>query len=257
MLKLLNANELAEIQNFCRNSIIGTRICSYALAYGFDKSFLMFWGDKDEYGFITIVAKFDSTMSILTTNKTDFDELAEFIDIIGTDEIITDDVTAEYLRFFDYGTKQGFIFNSDINTPIITDDPSEDDFREIYNLICTAIPHSFTKTKEAYLSFLSDFVFRANRGYAKAKCIKNNGKVVACALTSAQSDSSALLSGIACGEEYRKYGYGRQVVMSLTYDLTRENKKVYVIALNESAEGFYKHIGFKECEKIALIKRKV
>jgi len=257
MLKLLDGNELGEIQEFCRNSIIGTRIYSYALTYGFDKNFLMFWGDKGGSGFKTIVAKFDNSMSILSTDRTDFDELKEFIGIIGADEIITDKAAAEQLGFYGFDTKQGFIFNSDIDSLFVADKPNEDDFREIYNLISTAIPDSFENKKDAYLSFLSDFTYRANRGYAKAECIKNNGKVVACALTSAQSDNAALLSGIACDEEYRKYGYGKIVVLSLTEKLLKENKKVFVIALNKSAEGFYKHIGFKECKKIAFIKRKV
>ena len=42
----------------------------------------------------------------------------------------------------------------------------------------------------------------------------------------------------------------------LIRQLENENKTVYVIALNESAEGFYKHIGFEEVEKIAFIERK-
>lgn len=257
MLKLLDSNDLSEIQKFCRNSIIGTRICSYALSYGFDKSFLMFWGDKAENGFITVVAKFENTISILATDRTDLDELRGFINIIGSDEIITEKACAEQLGFYGFDTKQGFIFDSDIGCSFDTEEPQEDDFRDIYNLISTAISDSFNNTKDAYLSFLSDFTYRANRGYAKAKCIKNNGKVVACALSSAQSNTSALLSGIACREECRRYGYGKQVVLSLTNDFIKENKKVFVIALNESAEGFYKHIGFRVCEKIAFIKRKV
>ena len=32
--------------------------------------------------------------------------------------------------------------------------------------------------------------------------------------------------------------------MSIVDELIKENKKVYVIALNESAQGFYEHLGF-------------
>lgn len=257
MLKLLDENELSEIQKICQNSIIGTRICSYALSYGFNKSFLMFWGDIKDEGPVTIVAKFDNTMSILTTNETDFEELSEFIEIIDADEIVTDERTAFCLNLNESDTKQGFMYSGYTELPLIAEEPDVDDFREIYNLISIAIPGAFINTREAYLSFLSDFTYRANRGFAKAVCIKNCGKVVACALTSAESESCALLSGIACSESYRKYGYGKQVVLSLAQHFIRENKKAYVIALNESAEGFYKHIGFRECEKIAFIKRKV
>ena len=37
-------------------------------------------------------------------------------------------------------------------------------------------------------------------------------------------------------------------------ELINKNKKVFVIALNESAQGFYEHLGFEYYDDIARIK---
>jgi len=44
-------------------------------------------------------------------------------------------------------------------------------------------------------------------------------------------------------------------VLSIVERLLADKKTPYVIALNESAEGFYEHIGFIQREKIAFCER--
>ena len=56
-------------------------------------------------------------------------------------------------------------------------DLSENYYRECYSLISENIPDSFSDTEEAYLSFLSDFMFRQRRGLARIKGYTEDGKV--------------------------------------------------------------------------------
>ena len=91
---------------------------------------------------------------------------------------------------------------------------------------------------------------------ARAKGVFQDNELISCALTSAETENSSLLSGVACIKTKRQQGAGKRVVLSLANELQSENKKVYVIALNESAKGFYEHIGFKEFEKIYYFGRK-
>ena len=97
------------------------------------------------------------------------------------------------------------------------------------------------------------FTYRQSRGYATAKCIRHDNSIVACALTASQSETDVLLSGIACDKNYRNFGYGKRIVLNLAQEFHNSGKNVFVIALNSSAEEFYKHIGFTECAKIAFI----
>lgn len=253
MLKLLCEKDLSAILGFCQNSILGARIACYALSYGFDKDFLMFWGEESKIGFNCIVSKFDGNVTVLANDCADFCEIAEFLSIVGANSITTDEETALKLGYENFAVKTGFCYKPCDFYCKEVQNASEADIKEIYTLISQSIPDSFENTKEAYLSFLSDFTYRQKRGYATARCIRADKKVVACALTAAQSNTDALLSGIACEENYRKFGYGKKIVLSTAAELSKKGKNIFVIALNSSAEGFYKHIGFDECEKIAII----
>ena len=150
--------------------------------------------------------------------------------------------------------KRGYRFNGDAS------DEScyaleEDDYRKAYNIIAAEIPDSFSNEKEAYLSFLSDFTFRKRRELARGVCTHFEGALSSVALTSAETENAAIISGVACDRQLQKKGLGKKTVLSLVKILSDNNKDAYVIALNESAEGFYEHIGFKEVEKIAFIER--
>lgn len=254
MLKLLTENDLQKLLSFCNNNILGTRISCYALCYGFDKDYLMFWADNE---FNCILAKFENSLTILSNSSVDVVELREFIDIIGADTIMSNEHIAKALKYSEFEVKKGFKYIGEQNSYTVADDISESDLKEIYKLISKAIPNTFEDSKDAYLAFLSDFTYRQRRGCATGKCIHVDGKAVSSAITSAQSASSALISGVACDEKYRKYGYGKSTVLSLADELKTVGKNVFVIALNSTAEGFYEHIGFAECEKIAFVERKV
>lgn len=252
MLKILEKDDLEKLLKFCRAGILSTRISCYALSYGFDRDFLTFWGNNDSEEFNCIVAKFENNITVCADEDADFDELSEFLSVIGYDTLTCSQKVAERLGFTDFTVKNGFVYSGEI-TFLDTENASESDINAIYNLISDAIPDSFPRDKESYLNFLSDFTFRQRRGYARAKCIHCDGKVVSSAITSAESENSAVISGVACDENYRKYGFGKKTVLSLASELKKEKSNVYVIALGSSAEGFYKHIGFCECEKIAFI----
>ena len=50
-------------------------------------------------------------------------------------------------------------------------------------------------------------------------------------------------------------GYGKKTVLTLANELLKEGKRVYVIALNDSAKEFYKKIGFSECITVGYTER--
>ena len=253
MLRILDSNDLDTVKKLSAGSILGTRICCYAQCYGFDKSFVDFWAGDG-----VLVARFENAFTIIADADADFDEIREFIDIIGAGEIITDEKTAAAIGFSDVHIKSGYKF---VGGGLICTDVTElaeGYISELYDIISDAIPDSFKKDKNSYLCFLSDYMYRKSRGYSRAYgVIDGCNKLVSTAITSSETDFSAIISGVACVEEYRKCGYSKKTVLTLSELIKKENKNVYVIALNDSAKGFYEHIGFEECEKIAYISKKV
>lgn len=251
MLKILDNDDLETVKELSEGSVLGARILCYALCYGFDKSFIDYWA-----GVGVLIVRFDNTLTIRAYPDADYDELREFIDIIGATDIVTDENTATALSLNYICVKSGYRFSGD---SIVYENVSyvdEDNMSDLYDIISESIPDSFCKDRNSYLSFLSDYMYRRNRGYSRAVGVFNSEKLVSTAITSAETDDSAIISGVACKKEYRKYGYGKSTVLTLASLLNKENKTVYVIALNDSAKGFYEHIGFEECEKIAYYKSK-
>ena len=170
--------------------------------------------------------------------------------ILSVQSMMTDHTSAARLPFPVEQQKQAFCFlNSTETDPVLNDAP----MREIYNLISTSIPGSFHDGEEAYLRFLSDFTFRRSRGFARLKAIMREGHVCASALTAAECEASAVISGVACAEHWRGRGIGKAVVSALAHELASENKRVNVIALNDSAGAFYRRIGFLPTEMITWL----
>ncbi len=251
MFKIATQENLEAILKFCDGDLLGTRIGCYCLAYGFGRDFLNIWIDDD---MTTVIAKFYDSITLKSVSS-DVAEISEFISMIGYSSLDVDADTFRRLEL-EYGDiKRAYIFKG-ITAECTAEEISEENYKTLYGLVCENISGSFENSKEAYLSFLSDFTFRKRRGLARSKGILSEGKLVSCVITSAETDSCALLSAVASDKIVRGKGYGKKTVLSAVSELKNENKKVFVIALNESAQSFYEHIGFEYYTDICHIERK-
>lgn len=258
MLRIKSADkkDIPHIYDFCSECLLGTRIICQINAYGLDKVFFSVWlCTDDEEKVLGVICKFDDSVTLICTEEADSEDIRTFLDMIGCGTISCTFETAVKLKFENPTTKNAYIYKGAYDGGICGE-LNEDNYKSAYTLISKSIPDSFSDDEEAYLSFLSDFTYRKRRGMARIKGFTENGRVISCALTSAETENASLISGVACDPSQRKSGLGKKTVLSLAEELRKENKSVYVIALNESAEGFYEHIGFKFNEKISFIERK-
>lgn len=254
MLKLADKSKADIIRSFCGNSLPGAYIACRMDCYGFGFDFLSFWLSENGGEVDCVVSSMDNCAVVLTNENTDFEELRQFIDVLGFSSVMMTSQAAQKCGFENYETKNSFVYSSESRDNYMAQDDA--DLKKLYELISASIPGSFENSSYAYLNFLSDYTFRKNRGRARLKALKDENTVLSCALTSAETDSAAIISGVACSEKSRGKGFGKQTVLSLAEELSLENKAVYVIALNKSAEDFYRKIGFKDYETIAEIERK-
>ena len=250
MLKLATETDLDTILEFCGGDLLGTRIGCYCLAYGFDRDFLNVWVGGSDDGISAVVAKFYDSITV----KADGDNLAEiseFISMLGFTNLETSLEICEKLAFKPDVIKKSYIFSGKAEN-MYAKDLGEEHYKTLYKLVSENIPGSFSDDKEAYLAFLSDFTFRKHRNLARAKGVILDGKLASSVITSAEMPGNALISAVASDEEIRGKGLGKSTVLSMVSELQNENKNVFVIALNESAEGFYEHLGFEFYKNIAI-----
>jgi hypothetical protein len=252
MLKLAESNDLKSIISFCEGILLGTRIGCYCLAYGFDRDFLNVWIDNCEGEINTVIAKFYDSMTVITSSD-NVDEIKEFILMMGFNSLETDVKICNKLSFKADSVKKAYIFDGGAES-FGAKDLGEEYYKALYDLVCENISGSFANSKEAYLSFVSDFTFRKSRSLARSKGFTVNDMLVSSVITSAETETCALLSAVASDISVRGKGYGKRTVLSMVDELLKENKMVFVIALNESAESFYEHLGFKFYGEIANIK---
>jgi len=254
MLKRATVSNLIEIKRLCQGSIIGTKILCYILAYGFDRDFLEVWIVENDGKTVGVFIRFYDDITLLVDKSADTEQISAFLQMFYFKTLMCHSFVNDALGFENSIIKVGYRFRGNADSPK-TDSLAENDIEKAYALISREIPGSFSSDIEAYLSFLSDFTFRQRRGLARGVCTHSDGNVSSVALTSSETDNAAIISGVACDRSLQKKGLGKRTVLSLAAALREENKTVYVIALNESAQGFYEHIGFERFENISFIER--
>ncbi len=255
MIISVNEINIEEVFAFCENSLLGTKISCQLKTYGIGRSFLNVWCCLDGNSVKAVISKFEDSITLIADDVIIYSEIKSFLDMIGFSSLCCSEALAKALEYEADDTKNAYIFSSGSDCSS-ADELTEEKYRCAYELICKNIPGSFEDSKNSYLSFLSDFTFRKRRGTARFKGTVIEGKVAACALTSAETDTAAIISGVACDSSFRMKGLGKRTVLALANELKKENKTVYVIALNKAAEGFYEHIGFKNTDRISFIERK-
>ena len=253
MLKAATNSDFARLCALCKNSVFGTYVICRAKAYGFERSFAEIFLCENDNGKLTgAVSVLDNNAVIVANEHCNFEELAFFVSSFGFASVLTDEATAKKCGFHGTEIKTVLCFDS-VGKDFQAD--SAADMKKVYELFCSCFPQSFSRDKNSYLSWLSDFTFRKNRGLSRLKAVSCGEAVCASAVTSAECCDGAVISAVACGMEYRKRGYGKAVTLSLANELKRENKTVYVISQDESTTHFYMKLGFRSCGSAAYIER--
>lgn len=253
MLNLAKKTDKIKIESFCKAYPLGVRISCQMNAYGFERDFLRIWFAENESGVVAALSSFDGSVTLCASKEADFEEIRALLCVIGFESLCAEKEVFELCGFELTSKKRMFVYNGGEEAYDAVQNSSE--IKEVYKLISSSIENAFPKTEEAYLHFLSDFTFRQRRGLARLKAISEDGKVLSCALTAAESDYAAIISGVACDETQRGKGIGKKTVLTLAGELKKENKEVYVIALNDSAGAFYEKIGFEQCITVCYSER--
>lgn len=253
MLKTASVSDLLKLSVFCEDSVFGAYVMCRAEAYGFERSFAQTYLCVSDAGeLVGVVSSLENNAVILANGRCDFEELSCFVASSGFNTILTDEATAKKCGFKDYQIKDVFYFNLDNEYIAVS---SEADSKRIYELFSSCFPESYPAEKNSYLSWLSDFMFRKNRGLARLKAVIGGETLCAAAVTGAEFEKAAVISSVACRSDCRKMGYGKAVTLALAGELKAENKKVYVISKDRDTAAFYLKLGFKNCGRAAYIER--
>lgn len=244
MIVLCDESNINEINNIQENTPFATRIKSLVDAYGFNCNFFNVWLQySDNKEVISVVSRLEGAVILYNTDKSNFNEIKDFLDVIGYSSLLADN---RYTACFDSITfKTGSIMKlkKSINSISEYIDKSVS-LRQVYSIMekCKSDTFSVPQFEPFYL----DMSHRIRHNTARCYAITENSKYIACAMTTAETKKSAVVGGVAVLPEYRQKGYGKIIMKSLCFDLQSSSKEVYIYRnINENKE-FYSYLGFEQ-----------
>lgn len=247
MVKLVEKGDRAFL-SFCDRDVFGTRIKAYFNCYLTDYDFVKFWVQTDDDGNVTAaISRVDGDMT-LTAENADFEELLQFVKIVGFTTIQCNRRVAEH--FTKDETLWGYVveFKEKTQTSEVSLKKNFE-LKEIYNIIKA---ENLTGVGD-YLPWLSDTTFRVNRGTAKPLLCEIDGENAGCAMVLFSTDKASLLGAVATVPEFRGRGVARSLVVRLANEELAQGRRTELLCKSDSIVDFYKSIGFTVTDEWSLI----
>ncbi len=234
--------------SFCDRDVFGTRIKAYFNCYSTDYDFVKFWVQTNENGDVTAaISRVDGDMTV-TAENADFEELLQFIKIVGFSTIQCNRKVAK--KFTAEETLWGYVVRFENKTENREINIKKDfELKEIYNIIKAA---NLTGVGD-YLPWLSDTTFRINRKTAEPLLAEVDGNSAGCAMVLFRTDKAVLLGAVATSPEYRGRGIAGALVKRLANVELENGRRTELLCKNDSIVEFYKSIGFTVKDEWSLI----
>ncbi|MBQ1660046.1 MAG: GNAT family N-acetyltransferase, partial [Clostridia bacterium] len=114
------------------------------------------------------------------------------------------------------------------------------DLNNVYRLLELCRESGFDVPQ--YEDFILDMSHKLRHGTSKCIAVEYKGEYAACAMTVAQSASSAVIGAVAVKREYRRLGFGSLCVSELCRMLG--NREIFIVRLKDRNKEFYEQLGF-------------
>lgn len=213
------------------------RITALVKTYGTEQKFAMFWVQRSGENVVAAIAKIDGNVTVCHTEKTDFEELSEFICAIGFSTLTCEEECMKKLGIVP--SKTSFTVKYKGETKVDKSGIIRTcDKRPLYDLLCSC---GFELGD--YNAFLADVCARLNKKTASFAAIEKENEIQACAFALFEGEKSVLLGAVATKASARGNGYASKLVTLLAQE--NSSKEVYLFCRNDELSNFYGKIGFE------------
>lgn len=221
------------------------RILSMIQMYG-SYSFVDCWVQIQEESecAMAYLSKMDGVLTLFAYTYADFEEISCFIEAVGAHYItcstecaaqldITPDRTGSILKFSHVPIQLHSVV---VNPPI----------QSVYEVLQSCVGETFLPPP--FEPFYLDMSHRIRHGGAKITGIIKQGRLIACAMTVAETEQTAVIGGVAVHPVYQRNGCGTMVVYGLLHLCAqRKQKHIYVYCDTNKNKQFYQSLGFVCC----------
>lgn len=244
MILLVDENNRTITEKYLQNpNPYACRILSQLLAYGTGERFLEHWVQLEDDKPTAVISRIDGNMTVFCEKANE--ELTEFINAIGFNTILADKHVLP--QYWSGEAVMRFACKAEIkviegNGTEIEQNPT---IREVYSVLERCREAGFEVP--AFDSFYPDMSHRVRHNLSRILAVRVDGQAVACCMTSAETDSCAIISGVATLPKMRGKGYAGRLVAEIIKSLG--NREVFVFC-REELVGFYNKLGFNEWLKL-------
>ncbi len=233
MIKLLDNFESYDISNF--NDVFFEMICSDYLIFSVFDSALFYICEYDGE-VCAVFSKIGGNVTLSANEKAHFDEISEFLDVIGYCKLLCE---SKYSIHFKGKKSSGSILKCESKESYSckAKELYSEELKKVYELICR-----YFSLNMAFDEWFVDVSHKMRHSGARAYGVYCEDKLVSVSFSLFETEKSAVLSSVCTDENFRKSGFGEDVVKKVL----RENigKNVYLFADNRKIEGWYEKIGF-------------
>ncbi len=245
MIRQITEQDLAFIGENQKVDPFLCRILSTIHMYG-AYSFVDCWVQIQEESECTMayLSKMDGVLTLFAYTHADFQEISCFIEVVEVRYImcstecaaqlgITPDRTGSILKF---GNVPVQLHGVEVNPPI----------QSVYEVLQSCANEIFVPPP--FEPFYLDMSHRIRHGGAKITGIMKQGRLIACAMTVAETEQTAVVGGVAVHPVYQRNGFGTRVVYGLLHLCAQQQQKhIYVYCDTNKNKQFYQSLGFLCC----------
>ena len=216
----------------CEKTAFGCKIASLALAYGFDKGFACFWLDDQDQ---VVYCLADGVM-LLSGTVVQEEQARSFLRAVGPQEVFCAVRNAEALGLapLETGTVLKKLSAPGAKAPEPEGEPGG--IREIYGLL------EDVGMAPEFEPFYLDLSHKLRHGQAWTSTRRDGQGLTGCALVSAVTKGSVVLSAVAVREDCRRQGMGSALVKEA--EGAFPGKTVYVFREQGKNKEFYWGLGY-------------
>lgn len=219
-----------KLLELCSKSAFGCKTHAAALSYGFNRKFAYFWLDKNESAAYSLV---DDVM-VISGTLAEPKEVNSFVRAVGANSLICAVRNAEALGISKDEIGDVLRKNLEGEPPEIK--PEEINIREVIFLL------EDMGMVEDFESFYLDLSHRIRHRTAFVETHYENDELVGCAVVSAVTPISAVISAVAVRDEYRRQGIGTKLIENAEKKLS--GRTIYIFKDKDRNLEFYKQLGY-------------
>lgn len=235
MIRLVEPSRHGVLTEICRNSVLGARILSGVRMYG-QYPFADAWVQETDV-LAAALFRMDGALTVHVCGEPDWDELCEFLHMGVGESVLGEAWVLEKLNV--PGT-QGPILTckTPVQTPSQPLEPPR--LKDVHELLYGCREETFQVPE--WEPFYLDLSHRLRHGGAHLETLSEQGVLIACAMTVAETQETAILGAVAVRAGHRGQGLGSGVVRRLLARLPQP--QAAVLCTSGGNERFYESLGF-------------